>query len=122
MDRNAYRHMKHPVGFGTLEGATATGHAGSVNRVGPFFEVYLVVENDIIRRFGFETYRCPWSMATGSALFQLVVGKSLKDASSVDLEQMGDMLGEVPPGKVECLTRGLAALKNAIAASVIGQR
>ena len=115
IDIKLYRHMKAPRGYGRLEDADAVGLAGSADRTGPFFCIYLSIRDATIRDVKFETYRCPWSMAGGSVLAGSVTGLELDKASKFGLENLLAEMGDVPAGKMECLSRAVEALKKALA-------
>lgn len=114
LNSKVYRHMKSPDGFGRPPFADSVGAAGNFDRVGPFFEVYLTLKEDRVVEFRFETYRCPWSMASGSLLTRLVNGRTVAEALKIEFSDLEKELGNVPDAKGETVRLAIRALKNAL--------
>lgn len=109
-----YRHMKSPYGYGRLDDAMVEGIAGNRDRVGPFFHIYLNLENEIVTAVRYETFRCPWSMASGSVLAKLVENRILRDIAKLTIDDLQSAMGEIPIEKIACLERAIEALHSGV--------
>jgi len=107
-------HFRHPRNVGTLEGENvAVGRVG--NPVcGDLMEMYIRVENDIIKDIKFKTFGCGSAIATSSMITELVKGKSLDDALKVTREDVANELEGLPPIKMHCSNLAADALHDAI--------
>jgi NifU-like protein involved in Fe-S cluster formation len=73
-------HFMAPRNSGALESPDATGHAGAPGQ-GPFLILYLRIAGGKITAAKFQTYRCGSTIACGSMLTELILGRSLGDCS-----------------------------------------
>src|SRR5665213_3665302 len=67
-------HLYHPRRRGRLAEATHFGASG-VRGDGPFVELWLRVENGIVRDAAYETHGCPSSIVAASMLCELAIGR-----------------------------------------------
>src|SRR6266581_3446441 len=91
-------HFHNPRNAGSLEDATNYGVAGSPGD-GPYMELWLKVDGDIVQRAGFATYGCPAAVACGSLVTQLVTGRTLGIARKIEPADLIKLLGGLPEGK-----------------------
>ena len=107
-------HFRHPRNVGTLEGEdVAVGRVG--NPVcGDLMEMYIRVEDDLIKDIKFKTFGCGSAIATSSMITEMVKGKSLDEAMKVTRQDVADELEGLPPIKMHCSNLAADALHDAI--------
>jgi len=107
-------HFRNPRNTGTLEGEdVAVGRVG--NPVcGDLMEMYIKVENNIIKDIKFKTFGCGSAIATSSMITEMVKGKSLDEALKVTRQDVADELEGLPPIKMHCSNLAADALHDAI--------
>ena len=107
-------HFRNPRNTGTLEGEdVAVGRVG--NPVcGDLMEMYIKVENNIIKDIKFKTFGCGSAIATSSMITEMVKGKTLDDALKVTRQDVADELEGLPPIKMHCSNLAADALHDAI--------
>jgi len=72
-------------------------------------------DNRIIEEIGFKAFGCVPAIASGSALTEMVKGKTVSYALSITPSQIEKELGGLPPERRFCCKLALDTLKNAIA-------
>lgn len=89
-------HFKNPRNAGDLPGATASVDVS--NPVcGDILRLAARVENGRIADIRFKCQGCVVSLASASALTELIAGKPLADARNVTVAQVSSALGGLPP-------------------------
>ncbi len=106
-------HVMSPRNGGVMENPTLTGHAGTPGR-GAFMILYLDVDSDQIRAAKYHTVGCGPTIACGSALSELVAGRSIEDCRGLTAEHLIEALDGVPPDKLHCPALAIAALQDAL--------
>jgi nitrogen fixation protein NifU and related proteins len=109
----ALHHMKSPIGCGRIASANKVGRCGHESS-GPFLILFLKLSNSVIEDCSYQTYMCPWAIASGSVLVSLIKGRTLKDAAEVSEATIESELGGVPRNKRYCLGLSLEALRDAL--------
>lgn len=104
-------HVQRPRNQGPLEGA-AYGVSGDPGD-GPWIEIWLRVEGDRIVDAAYRTHGCPSSIASGSVLCDLVRGRTLAQAMSLEAHDLLVVLGELPEGKGHFPSMAVEALRRA---------
>jgi len=107
-------YFQNPKNMGALTDATVVGEVG--NPVcGDMMKVYLKIsENEVIEDIGFETLGCVAAIATSSMITELAKGKTLKEAETIEFEDVKEALGTLPLIKVHCAHLSVEALRKAI--------
>ena len=106
-------HFTSPRNSGALESPDVTGHAGAPGR-GPFLILYLQIEGTRVVAAKFQTYGCGPTIACGSMLTELIVGRSLEDCSRLTTEMLIASLDGVPAEKLHSPALAIAALRDAL--------
>lgn len=93
----------------------ATVVAEETNPVcGDRLRLYLQLKNDRIAAASFLAYGCPPSIACGSALTELIQGKSIEDALTLTKQQVVDAVGGLPSRKLHAAALALETLRSAL--------
>ena len=87
-------HNKKPRNFRKLENANHTAE-GYNPLCGDHLTVYLALENDLVKEFGFEGSGCAISKAAASMMTQAVKGKSKQQAEDLFQEFHSMVTGEL---------------------------
>jgi nitrogen fixation NifU-like protein len=100
------------LNVGVIEGAEAvdsfTGFCGDSMRL------YLKIENDVIKDAKFQAIGCAGAFASGSALTEMVKGKTLKEAEKITEHDVTKDLEGLPGPKIHCARLAVDALRKSI--------
>lgn len=109
-------HVQRPRNCGPMEGATHFGTCGSRGD-GPYVEIWLQIDEseERIKRAAYRTHGCPSSIASASMLCQVVTGRTLSQALSLEAKDLILILGGLPEGKETFATMSVEALRSALA-------
>jgi len=107
-------HFKNPRNAGALPNANAVGLVGNA-ACGDILKIYLVIENDVIKDVGFETFGCASAIASSSIATEMVKGKTLDEALTIRNEDIIAALDGLPAHKIHCSVLAEEAIANAIA-------
>ena len=107
-------HFEHPRNNGVLEGANAVGYM--TNPVcGDALVLMLRIEDERIEEARWQSDGCAASLAASSLLTELVLGKSLVEASEITREAVVEALGGLPASKLHASVLAADALHHALA-------
>jgi len=107
--------------FGTLPGADAFGQ--SCCDCADDVRIWLNFGHDErVIQVAYYTEGCITSLAAGSALCEMALGKTTKELMSITSEGLNQLLGGLPPSHVHTLQPVLQALKEAVADFVAVKR
>tara|TARA_Y100000780_G_scaffold228573_1_gene246485 strand:- start:486 stop:881 length:396 start_codon:yes stop_codon:yes gene_type:complete len=90
----------------------ATGMVGAP-ACGDVMRLQFKVENEIIEDVKFKTYGCGSAIASSSKIIEMLMGKSLEQASEVTDKQIAIAL-DLPPIKLHCSVLAEASIAKAI--------
>lgn len=107
------RHVLQPRNCGELADATHMGMSG-IPGDGPYVVVWLRIHDSVIADASYETYGCPASIGTSSALSELIDGKSIEFCLSIEPKDLVHLIGGLPEGKEHCADRAICALRSAM--------
>lgn len=116
--KKAVAHFQNPHNMGEMKNADAVGQVGNII-CGDMMQLYLKMGKkktgqEVIKDVKFQTYGCLAAIATSSAITDLVKGKTIDEAMSLDRKQVADFLGGLPPIKLHCSVLAVDALLEAI--------
>jgi nitrogen fixation protein NifU and related proteins len=107
-------HVMAPRNAGIIENADLIGHAGTLGR-GAFMILYLKVSDDRISAAKYHTVGCGPTIASGSMLTELIIGKPIAECRELTVENLIGALDGMPPDKLHCPALAIGALKDALA-------
>jgi NifU-like protein involved in Fe-S cluster formation len=107
------KHFFSPHNVGPLAGATHVGTEGSAGQ-GNYVVIHLRVEEDTISEAAFQTYGCVGAISSACELTDMVAGKTVADALSIEPQDVLDSLGGLPLGKEHCAGLAVSALRKAL--------
>lgn len=106
-------HFQSPRNWGKLDAPDRVGVAGSPGRSG-----YLVLQLNLadgrVSEARFQSHSCGATVASGSVLTELVVGRTLDECRALSVDDLLAVLGGLPPDKGHCTGMALRALRQAI--------
>ena len=106
-------HLANPRNAGTLEDADAD--AELTNPVcGDSLRLSLRVRGGRIRAARFLAYGCPPTLACGSALTELIEGKTLREAARLTREELTEAIGGLPARKGHAAALAVEVLRAAL--------
>lgn len=106
-------HFMNPRNCGVIENPEGYGKIGSPS-CGDMMEIFLRIEEDIIKDVKFRTFGCASAIASSSVTTEMIVGKSVTEALKVTNKAVVDELGGLPAAKVHCSVLAEEAIKAAI--------
>ena len=77
-------HFANPRNVGEVENANAVGEVGNAS-CGDIMRMSLLVEDNIIKDIKFKTFGCGSAIATSSIATEMVIGKTLEEAETENL-------------------------------------
>ncbi|MBP7148257.1 MAG: iron-sulfur cluster assembly scaffold protein [Acidobacteria bacterium] len=91
--------------------STEAAHTG---QCGDMMQLFLVVDGDTIRDASYVHVGCSGLQACASALTTMIKGMSLDEAARIDVPQIVEFLGSIPPNKLDCAELARDTLRKAI--------
>jgi nitrogen fixation protein NifU and related proteins len=107
-------HVLAPRNGGPIENPDLVGHAGAPGR-GAFMILYVKLDGYRVAAAKYHTIGCGPTIASGSMLTEMIVGKTIAECREVTSEKLIEALDGVPPEKLHCPALAVAALRDALA-------
>jgi len=106
-------HFMNPRNVGKINNPDGYGKVG--NPVcGDLMEMFIKVENDVIKDIKFKTFGCGSAIATSSMVTDMAIGKTVDEALEITRNDVADELDGLPPQKMHCSNLAADALHAAI--------
>ena len=110
--------IKDPKNLGELDGADAVGTVGSED-CGDMLRMWVkfkeVDGKRVIDRATFQTFGCETAIAVASVATELISGKTVEEALTMNGADLAAPLGSLPPLKIHCAQLVEEALRSALA-------
>lgn len=105
--------FKNPRNVGELEDADVTVQEGDPT-CGDTIQISLKFENHTIKDAKFLSFGCAANIATGSALTEMIKGKTIEEARNIDMKDIEGEVDGLPTVKMHCAALATKALKKAL--------
>jgi len=105
-------HATNPRNVGQIP--NADGYGSAVGHCGDDMEIWLRVTNGNITDTKFWTNGCFATIATGSAVTEIIKGKSIRDIQTITIQDVLDFLDGLPEDHEHCATLAVNTVKEAI--------
>jgi len=106
-------HVMAPRNGGVMDAPDLTGHAGAPGR-GAFLILFLKVRDGRIVAAKYHTHGCGPTIASGSMLTEMIVGRTIAECRELTVEYLIEALDGVPPDKLHCPVMAIGALRDAL--------
>ena len=106
-------HFMNPRNVGVIEDADGYGKIGNAS-CGDIMEIFMKIEDDIIKDVKFRTFGCASAIATSSISTEMILGKSVDEALKLTNKAVAEALDGLPPAKMHCSVLAEEAIKAAI--------
>ena len=110
----------NPRNFGELE--HPQGHGKQTGSCGDVMEIGLRVINDVIEDARFMTEGCGPTLACGSMITEMAIGKTVEAAFKIDGRIVKDRLGGLPPEHEHCAQLAAGTLHDALRDYLVGKK
>lgn len=111
--------LADPKNQGEMKHADTVGTVGSAD-CGDMLRMWLkFTEKDgkkVIDKASFQSFGCQTAIAVASLATEMLKGKTIEEASTLDAQELSSELGPLPPMKIHCGQLVEGALKNALGA------
>ncbi len=108
----AIEYYLNKVNVGRIENPSV--HLAYTGPCGDTVEVYLKIESNVIRDAKFQAIGCVGAFSSGSALMEMVNGKTLEEVEKITEEDVINFLGGLPKPKIHCTCLVKRTLQKAI--------
>ncbi len=89
-------------------------HAIYTGPCGDTMEIFLNVEDGVIKEAKFQAIGCAGAFSSGSALTEMIIGMTLEEAEEIEEDEIIEYLGGIPMQKVHCTCLSKRTLQKAI--------
>ena len=104
----------NPKSMGEIKDYSGKGRVGNM-QCGDIMEVYIKVENEVIKDVKFKTFGCVAAIASSEALCAVIKGKTVDEALKVTKEEIIESMGgDIPPVKIHCSILASEGLEKAV--------
>jgi len=113
-------HARNPRNVGDIK--DADGYGSAMGSCGDNMEVWIKVQDGIIKQATFWTDGCSTTIAAGSMATEMARSRSVTDAVCLSRDEVLDALGGLPEDSEHCAVLAANAIKEAVRDYLAGQR
>ena len=106
-------HFQSPRNLGRLDSPDFVGLFGAPGQSG-YLVLHLMVEDDRISDVRFQCHNCGATIATGSMLTELILGRTVAECRELTSAELIKALDGLPPDKRHCAGLAIHALHQAL--------
>lgn len=106
-------HFLDPQNRGSLDSPSGVGVSG-VPGEGPFLVFQIACTALVVTSAAFQCHNCGVTVASGSVLTTMVIGKTLEECRQISAEDIAMALGGVPPDKQHAPQFAILAMRQAV--------
>jgi len=106
-------HFLDPQNRGTLQSPSGVGVSG-VPGGGPFLVFQILCTASVVTSAAFQCHNCGVTVASGSMLTTMVIGKTLDECRRISADDIATALGGVPPDKQHATQFAVLAMRQAV--------
>ena len=108
-------HFQNPRNVGEIENASGIGTVGNP-KCGDIMRMYILVDEEtkIIKDCKFKTFGCAAAIATSSIATEMIIGKSIYEATKITNKSVLEALGGLPNTKIHCSLLAEEAINAAL--------
>ena len=111
--RKVIAYLHNPVNMARM--TDPDGSAVMKGSCGDTMEMYLIIDDECITEIRFYTDGCGFTLVCGSAVSEMVKGKSIHDAMKIAPYDLIDCLDGLPRDGIHCAILAVCTLQKAIA-------
>lgn len=108
----AIAYFINKVNIGEIENPSAS--LAYTGPCGDTMQIQLKVNSGRITNAKFQAIGCAGSYAAGSALTEMIEGRTLKEAEEITEDEILNYLGDIPPAKIHCVCLAKRTLDKTI--------
>lgn len=105
---------KNPMNQGKMVNPSIAEH-GINESCGDEMDLYLKVENGVIKDAKFEAKSCSVGVVSSAILTEHIIGKSIEEVQNLNKKELLDLIGvNLTTSRIKCATLPLETLHNAV--------
>ena len=108
----AIKYYVDKVNVGNIKDCDA--HFAYTGPCGDTMEIFLTIKDDKIEDAKFQAIGCAGAFSSGSALTEMIRGKTLEQALEYNEMDIMDYLGKIPKQKIHCARLAVATLEKTV--------